>query len=82
MDDFVNSTLRNNIAGIPAVYWIDFFVTFVDNHTRESIEQAIKAKLMRISDEWGKSEETKMAIDELTDSILKLFWIAKNGEER
>jgi hypothetical protein len=82
MDDFISSTLQNSIAGIPAIYWIDFFVTFVDNYTRDSIEQDIKSKLLRISEELGKSEETKRAIDELADSILKLFWIAKNGEER
>jgi hypothetical protein len=80
MDDFISSTLRNSIAGIPAVYWIDFFITFVDNHTRESIEHDIKMKLSRISNEWGKSDEMEKTIEALADSILKLFWIAKNDE--
>jgi hypothetical protein len=81
MDDFISSTLRNSIAGIPAIYWIDFFVTFVDNHTRESIEQDIKAKLKRISHEWVHSDEIEKTIDELTNSILKLFWVARTGVE-
>jgi hypothetical protein len=81
MDDFISSTLRNSIAGIPAIYWIDFFVTFVDNHTRESIEQAIKIKLARISSEWGRPDETEETIGALTDSIIRLFSVAKNGRE-
>ena len=79
MDNFISTTLRNNIAGIPAIYWIDFFVTFVDNHTRESIEEDIRSKLIRIAREWGHSDEVEKTIDELTNSILKLFWIARNG---
>ncbi|MDR1571827.1 MAG: hypothetical protein LBS32_04815 [Clostridiales Family XIII bacterium] len=80
MDDFISSTLRNSIAGIPAIYWIDFFITFIDNHTRESIEQDIKTKLARISNECGNSTEIEKTIEALADSILKLFWIAKNDE--
>jgi hypothetical protein len=72
--------LRNSIAGIPAIYRIDFFITFVDNHTGESIEQDIKTKLARISNECGKSTEIEKTTEALADAILKQFWIAKNDE--
>lgn len=81
MDEYITTTLRTAIAGIPAIYWIDFFVTFVDNHTRESIDTDIKSKLLRISEEWHNSGEIDNIIEELTDSIVELFGIAKNGEE-
>jgi len=80
MDDFISSTLQTSIGGIPAVYWIDFFVTFVDHHTRESIEQDIRAKLKRISNEWGPSDKIEETIEALTDSILKLLLLARSAE--
>lgn len=76
MDSFISSTLRNSIAGIPAIYWIDFFSTFVDNHTRESIERDIKLKLARISNELDRSDEIEKSIESLIESILKILSIA------
>ena len=82
MDDFVSSTLRNPIAGIPAIYWIDFFAAFVDNHTRDSIERDVKAKLARISSEWVKSNDMEKALEAAAESLFNLFWIVNNGERR
>jgi hypothetical protein len=62
MDEYISITLQTKLAGIPAIHWIDFFLTFIDNHTKESIEIAIKNKLARIKVEWKTSDE----IDHIT----------------
>jgi hypothetical protein len=45
MDDYISITLRTLLASIPAIYWIDFFITFVDNNTKESIENELEINL-------------------------------------
>ena len=77
MDDFISSMLQASIAGIPAIHWIDFFAAFTDNHTQESIEQSIRAKLMRISAEFGHTTELDATTEELISSMLKLLWLTK-----
>lgn len=42
MDDFVQSSLSQDLRGIPAVFWLEFIKSFVQNRDEKAIDSAIQ----------------------------------------
>lgn len=74
MQDFVESTLQNPIAGIGAKHWVRFFKTYLDNADSATVDATISRALARTSKPNDKAREERMV--EVMGELRELL----NGE--